>query len=65
MMSVDGQLTIDGFDYRMPSVAESAYRVGIAGKLDVFPAKCFPFEDVPGFDSNCVRKPTKRPLGVG
>ena len=35
------------------------YRVGIAGKLDVFPAKCFPFEDVPGFDSNCVRKPTK------
>jgi uncharacterized sulfatase len=35
------------------------YRVGIAGKVDVFPSKCFPFEDVPGFDSNCVRKPTK------
>ncbi|HVM49606.1 MAG TPA: sulfatase [Candidatus Acidoferrum sp.] len=35
------------------------YRVGIAGKVDVFPKKCFPFEDVPGFDSNCVDNPTK------
>lgn len=35
------------------------YRVGIAGKVDVFPKPCFPFEDVPGFDSNCVRNPTK------
>jgi len=35
------------------------YRAGIAGKVDVFPAECFPFEDVPGFDSNCVRNPTK------
>jgi N-sulfoglucosamine sulfohydrolase len=35
------------------------YHVGIAGKVDVFPSKCFPFEDVPGFDSNCVRNPTK------
>ena len=35
------------------------YRVGIAGKVDVFPQKCFPFEDVPGFDSNCVDNPTK------
>ncbi len=34
------------------------YRVGIAGKVDVSPRRCFPFEDVPGFDSNCVRNPT-------
>ena len=35
------------------------YRVGIAGKVDVSPRKCFAFEDVPGFDSNCVDNPTK------
>lgn len=35
------------------------YRVGIAGKVDVFPRKCFPFEDVPGFDGNCVDNPTQ------
>lgn len=35
------------------------YRVGIAGKVDVSPEKCFPFEDVPGFDSSCVDNPTK------
>ncbi|HEY4416933.1 MAG TPA: sulfatase, partial [Verrucomicrobiae bacterium] len=35
------------------------YRVGIAGKVDVAPAKSFPFEDVPGFDNNCVRNPTR------
>jgi N-sulfoglucosamine sulfohydrolase len=35
------------------------YRVGIAGKVDVFPRSCFPFEDVPGFDPNCVDRPTK------
>lgn len=35
------------------------YRVGIAGKIDVFPKKCFPFEEVPGFDRNCVDNPTK------
>ncbi len=35
------------------------YRVGIAGKTDVFPKKNYPFEDVPGFDDNCVRNPTK------
>lgn len=34
------------------------YRVGIAGKVDVFPKKAFPFEAVPGFDGNCVRNPT-------
>jgi haloacetate dehalogenase len=31
MMSADRQVAIDGFDYRTLSVAESAYRVGIAG----------------------------------
>jgi len=35
------------------------YRVGIAGKVDVSPRKCFPFEGVPGFDDNCVRNPTR------
>jgi uncharacterized sulfatase len=35
------------------------YRVGIAGKIDVYPEKCFPFEEVPGFDRNCVDNPTK------
>jgi len=35
------------------------YRVGIAGKTDISPRECFPFEDVPGFDDNCVRRPTK------
>jgi uncharacterized sulfatase len=35
------------------------YRVGIAGKVHVSPPHCFPFEDVPGFDANCVRNPTQ------
>jgi uncharacterized sulfatase len=35
------------------------YRVGIAGKVHVAPRACFPFEDVPGFDANAVRDPTK------
>ncbi len=34
------------------------YRVGIAGKVHVLPQKAFPFEDVPGYDSSCVRNPT-------
>ena len=36
------------------------YRVGIAGKVHVLPRASFPFEDVAGFDENCVRKPTKK-----
>ncbi len=35
------------------------YRVGIAGKSDVYPKKCYPFEEVRGFDPNCVDRPTK------
>jgi uncharacterized sulfatase len=35
------------------------YRVGLAGKVHVKPAKAFPFEKVEGFDASCVRKPTK------
>lgn len=35
------------------------YRVGLAGKVHVKPTKAFPFENVKGFDSNCVRNPTK------
>ena len=35
------------------------YRVGLAGKVHVLPAKAFPFEKVDGFDPNCVRNPTR------
>jgi uncharacterized sulfatase len=35
------------------------YRVGLAGKVHVKPAKAFPFEKVGGFDGSCVRNPTK------
>lgn len=35
------------------------YRVGLAGKSHVVPKKAFPFDDVPGFDDNCVRIPTR------
>ena len=35
------------------------YRVGLAGKVHVKPAKAYPFESVQGFDANCVRNPTK------
>jgi uncharacterized sulfatase len=35
------------------------YRVGISGKVHVKPDAAFPFDDVPGFDSNCVRDPTQ------
>ncbi|MGD9856900.1 MAG: sulfatase [Planctomycetaceae bacterium] len=34
------------------------YRVGLAGKVHVAPAECFPFEEIAGFDPNCVRDPT-------
>lgn len=35
------------------------YRVGIAGKVHVLPKKAYPFESVSGFDSSCVRNPTR------
>lgn len=35
------------------------YRVGIAGKVHVKPDAAYPFEDVAGFDGNCVRDPTQ------
>ena len=35
------------------------YRVGIAGKVHVKPGAAFPFENVSGFDPNCVRNPTR------
>jgi N-sulfoglucosamine sulfohydrolase len=35
------------------------YRVGLAGKVHVKPAQVFPFNKVDGFDTNCVRNPTK------
>ena len=35
------------------------YRVGIAGKVHVKPAQVYPFENVAGFDPNCVRDPTR------
>ena len=35
------------------------YRVGLAGKVHVKPKTVFPFEEIDGFDSNCVRNPTR------
>ena len=35
------------------------YRVGLAGKVHVKPKRVFPFEEIDGFDSNCVRNPTR------
>ena len=35
------------------------YRVGLTGKKHVEPRTAYPFTDVPGFDDNCVRNPTK------
>ena len=34
------------------------YRVGLAGKVHVKPDQAFPFQQVGGFDPNCVRNPT-------
>ncbi len=39
-------------------LGKAGYRVGIAGKVHVKPTKVFPFENVGGFDKNCVRNPT-------
>jgi len=36
------------------------YRVGLAGKVHVKPAEVFPFETVPGFETSCVRNPTRQ-----
>jgi len=35
------------------------YRVGIAGKVHVNPRRCFPFENVPGVEANCVSPTAK------
>lgn len=35
------------------------YRVGIAGKVHVKPDQAYPFENVAGFEPNCVRNPTR------
>jgi N-sulfoglucosamine sulfohydrolase len=35
------------------------YRVGLAGKSHVQPDQSYAFESVPGFDENCVRRPTQ------
>lgn len=40
-------------------LGEAGYRVGIAGKVHVRPKSVYPFENVDGFDSNCVRDPTQ------
>ena len=40
-------------------LGKAGYRVGLAGKVHVKPASAFPFEEVAGFDPNCVRNPTK------
>ncbi len=35
------------------------YRVGLAGKVHVKPARAFPFQKLDGFESSCVRNPTR------
>ncbi|MGE4489109.1 MAG: sulfatase [Kiritimatiellales bacterium] len=35
-------------------LGDLGYRVGLTGKYHVYPSKNFPFEDVPGFEKNCV-----------
>ncbi len=37
----------------------AGYRVGIAGKVHVKPAKAFPFDNVAGFEPSCVHDPTR------
>jgi len=41
-------------DYLRPQ----GYRVGLAGKVHVLPEDVYDFDEVPGFDENCVRNPT-------
>jgi N-sulfoglucosamine sulfohydrolase len=36
------------------------YRVGLTGKTHIRPKQSFPFERVPGFDSSCIRNPTRK-----
>jgi uncharacterized sulfatase len=40
-------------------LGDLGYRVGLAGKTHIKPRGVFPFEEVPGFDENCVREPTQ------
>lgn len=35
-------------------LGDLGYRVGLSGKLHVTPVACFPFENVEGFESDCV-----------
>ncbi|GAA5483136.1 sulfatase family protein [Haloferula sargassicola] len=39
-------------------LGDLGYRVGLAGKKHIGPREVYPFENVPGFDDNCVRNPT-------
>ncbi|MCW1884943.1 sulfatase [Luteolibacter flavescens] len=39
-------------------LGDLGYRVGLAGKTHIKPRSVYPFEEVPGFDENCVRDPT-------
>lgn len=41
-------------------LGQAGYRVGLAGKVHVKPAKAFPFEKIGGFDPSCVRNPTRK-----
>jgi uncharacterized sulfatase len=40
-------------------LGDLGYRVGLAGKVHVKPAKAFPFQKIGGFDPSCVRNPTR------
>ncbi len=40
-------------------LGEGGYRVGLSGKTHIGPKSVYPFQNVPGFDSNCNRSPTQ------
>jgi N-sulfoglucosamine sulfohydrolase len=40
-------------------LGDLGYRVGLAGKTHIQPATVYPFENVPGYDENCVNNPTR------
>ncbi|MCW1926224.1 sulfatase [Luteolibacter arcticus] len=39
-------------------LGDLGYRVGLAGKTHIKPRGVYPFEEIAGFDENCVRDPT-------
>ncbi|MBN1853407.1 MAG: sulfatase-like hydrolase/transferase [Pirellulales bacterium] len=49
--------SIESMPHRLGTLG---YRVGLAGKVHVQPDRVYPFEEVVGFDRNCVNNPTQK-----